>query len=212
MRVENNKAAKLIAFFEDLWRKGDPWSLDSSEFEHAKYVRQIELLGPRRFDRVLEIGCGAGAFTALLAHKSNHITAIDISPTAISLAKRRLADAPNIQLRQTNIMESHIESLGNFDLTVMSETIYYLGWLYSFFDVSWLSSEIFHATRSGGLLLMANTYGLFGDYLVSPWIIRTYRDLFVNAGFGLETEETFRGVKNGVELDVLISLFIKTPG
>jgi hypothetical protein len=56
---------------------------------------------------------------------------------------------------------------------------------------------------------MANTLGEFGDYLLSPWIIRTYRDLFVNVGYHVAAEEMWQGSKDSVELDVLITLFEK---
>jgi hypothetical protein len=49
------------------------------------------------------------------------------------------------------------------------------------------------------------------DKLLLPHIIRTYRDLFLNAGYQLDTEELFRGTKNGVDYDILMSLLIKTP-
>ena len=209
MPIECNTHMEMRTFFEDLWRKGDPWALETSGFERAKYARQMKLIAKKRFGRVLEIGCGAGVFTALLARHADHITAIDISPTAITIAKRRLAASTVVEFREANVMEDDVKNLGPWDLIVMSETIYYLGWIYPFFDVAWLASELFHSTRDGGLLLMANTYGEFGDHLVSPWIIRTYRDLFVNVGYHVGSEETFQGSKNGVKLDVLISLFQK---
>jgi hypothetical protein len=42
-----------------------------------------------------------------------------------------------------------------------------------------------------------------------PALIHTYRDLFLNVGYRIKTEETFRGTKNGVDIDVLITLFEK---
>ena len=209
MEKDFNRNDRMRMFFEDLWSKGDPWSLETSEFERAKYARQIGLLSDKRFERVLEIGCGAGVFTALLTRQADYILGLDISPKAISMAKRRLGASTIAEFREANVMEEELRDLGSWDLIVMSETICYLGWLYSFFDIAWLASEIFHSTRDRGLLLMANTLGEFGDHLLSPWIIRTYRDLFVNVGYSVASEEAFQGSKNGVKLDVLISLFQK---
>ena len=56
---------------------------------------------------------------------------------------------------------------------------------------------------------MANTQSGVKDYLTRPWLVRTYRDLFLNVGYRLEAEENFHGKKNGVDLEVLISLFAK---
>jgi hypothetical protein len=48
-----------------------------------------------------------------------------------------------------------------------------------------------------------------GDYLLLPSLVRTYRDLFVNVGFKIDCENIFRGTKNGVEFEALVSLFAK---
>ena len=45
-----------------------------------------------------------------------------------------------------------------------------------------------------------------GDALALPWIIRSYHDVFKNAGYETEREETFRGTKDGVPIQILISL------
>ena len=58
---------------------------------------------------------------------------------------------------------------------------------------------------------MANTCGGVEDYLLRPWIIRTYHDLFLNVGYQLDAEETFRGTKDGADIEVIISLFGKAP-
>ena len=76
-------------------------------------------------------------------------------------------------------------------------------------DVAWLAFELFTATRAGGQLLMANSYGGPQDYLLLPFLIRTYRDLFRNIGYQINSEETFAGSKNSVEIEVLITLFEK---
>jgi len=200
-------AQKAESFFEDLWKRGDPWKLETSEFEQAKYDREIAILPGRRYPRALEIGCGAGAFTRHLARVADGILALDISPTAIDRA--RASGINSVDFRVANIMDYNPRAEGPWDLVVMNETICYLGWLYSFFDVAWLAAELFAATRDEGQLLMANTCGGVEDYLLLPWIIRTYHDLFLNVGYRLKAKEIFRGVKNGVEIEVLISLFTK---
>jgi hypothetical protein len=114
-----------------------------------------------------------------------------------------------VDFRVANIMRFDIEGEGPWTLVVMNETIYYLGWLYSFFDVAWLAKRIFEATEEGGRFFMANTFGVAEDPLTLEHIIRTYRDLFLNAGFVVEREEVFRGRKNGVEIDVACALLGK---
>jgi hypothetical protein len=114
-----------------------------------------------------------------------------------------------VSFRVANIMEYDAQAEGPWDLVVMSETICYLGWLYSFFELGWLAAQLFEATAAGGRLIMANTCGGVDEYLMRPSLIRTYRDLFVNVGYGVEAEEIFQGTKNDVQIEVLITLFEK---
>lgn len=203
---------KAQSFFENIWKRGDFWDLEGSDFEQAKYGRQIAMLAGRHCERVLEIGCGAGVFTRRLAAVASQIVALDVSPSAIERAQAAGVEGCTVDFRVANIMDYHPQAEEPWDLVVLSETIYYLGWLYPFFDVGWLAFQLFEATRVGGGLLMANTCGgVEEDYLLRPWLIRTYRDLFLNVGYALEAEEVFRGTKDNVPLEVLISLFIKQP-
>ena len=201
------------AFFDDLWSRGDPWELTSSEFERRRYARLAELLRDRRYGRVLEIGCGAGAFTSMLASMADEVVALDISETAIEQAKRLhpagAHSGGRIDFRVANIMDFDMRAGGTWDLVVMTETIYYLGWLYSFFDVGWLVSELFQVTRPRGRVLLANTQGCADDMLMLPWLIRSYRDLFVNVGYTIERDEIFRGRKHDTEIEVMITLMTK---
>ncbi len=197
-------------FFDGLWNQGDYWKLETSAFEQARYARLMEILGDRRYSRTLEIGCGAGAFTRLLAGVSGHVVALDVSPAAIERARAQGAGG-NVEFRVANVMETAPEEEGAWDLIVMNETVYYIGWLYSFFDVSWLAHRLFTATAGGGRFLLANTFGDTAGYLLLPPVIHTYRDLCVNVGFLLEREEVFHGTKDDTPLDVLISLLQRPP-
>lgn len=201
--------AKAREFFDDLWSQDDPWALETSEFEARKYDRQIELLADRTYQKALEIGCGAGVFSRKLAEIADRLDAIDVSQRAIDRAQRLSGDVANIRYRTRNVMDMDLDADGPWDLIVMNETIYYLGWLYSFFDLGWLAKKIFDNTARGGRFLMANTRGGVDDYLLLPWIIETYGSLFVNVGFSSEREATFLGEKDGVALEVPMSLFRK---
>ena len=209
-----NLRQKAETFFENVWQRGDPWEFESSEFEQTKYARHLALLGSRRYTCALELGCGAGAFTCLLARQADHVVALDISPTAIARACTLGTSPATVDFRVANVMEYNLCAEGPWDLVVLSDTICYLGWLYSFFEVGWLASQIFTATRDGGYLLLSNTLGEIGkmdDILCLPWLIRTYQALFLNMGYRLEAEEIFRGTKHDATVNVLISLLAKAP-
>ena len=200
-------AAEATRFFESIWQQGDYWGFESSTFERQRFARLLSAIDDRRYGRVLEIGCGAGVFTRQVAAIADGIVALDVAPSAIATA--RSAGPEHIDYRVANVMEYDVRTDGPWDLVVMTETIYYLGWLYSFFDVAWLSREIFKSIKPGGRLLLANTYGEWKDHLVRPWIIRTYHHMFEDVGFTRDREEVFKGEKDNTEISVLISVYEK---
>lgn len=193
--------------FEGPWREGDPWELETSALDQESYARQLALIGDRSYGRVLEMGCAAGAFTRRLASLADRVLAVDVAPSAIERARRDLPS--NVEFRVADVMQLDPVGEGPWDLVVMGETIYYLGWLYTFFEVGWLADQLFEATRPGGRFLMANTYGSSSHALMHPSLIDTYRDLFMNVGYTLEARETFRSEKGGSEFETGIWLFEK---
>ena len=200
---------KMQSFFEGLWHGGDPWDLQTSEFEQQRCARLLEILSARRYEKALEVGCAAGVFTRLLTRIADRVVALDVSQNAIDRAKETWKGPELPEFRAANIIEYDARGEGPWDLVVMSDMVYFLGWLYPFFDIGWLAMELFAATRSGGQLLLANCYGGANDYLMRPALIHTYRDLFSNVGYRIKNEQTFAGVKNSVKIDVLITLFEK---
>jgi hypothetical protein len=115
------------------------------------------------------------------------------------------------RLPVANIMDYDLCAEGPWDLIVLSDTICYLGWLYSFFEIGWLASRS-SPPHDGGYLLLANTLGELDksdDILYQPWLIRTYQSLFLNR-LSPEAEEIFHGTKHAA-IDALISLLAKAP-
>jgi SAM-dependent methyltransferase len=59
-------------------------------WDHNAYYQRLLLSQlPRRCGRVLEVGCGAGAFAARLAGHAEHVDAVDQSAAMIEAARRR---------------------------------------------------------------------------------------------------------------------------
>jgi hypothetical protein len=48
-----------------------------------------------------------------------------------------------------------------------------------------------------------------GDWLLRPWIIRTYHHLFVNVGYAIETKHIVRRTKNGQDFEILMTLYTR---
>jgi predicted TPR repeat methyltransferase len=208
---QDERSQRARDHYDGVWSVGDTWQFESSEFEQRKYHRQIELISDRRYLRAMELGCGAGAFTRMLAPHTDRLLAIDVAPAAIERARGMASVPPNVEFVAQDIMKLDRHAGGPWDLIVMSETICCLGGLYTCFDVGWLASDLLAATAVGGRFLMVNTMNAQSiEYLLRPWLVYTYRDLFLHVGFELEHEETLKGEKHGLTYKSLLSLYQKT--
>ncbi len=111
--------------FEERYRADpDPWSYDDIAYEHAKYEATLEACGPGPFASALELGGSIGVFTELLAPRCGRLTTIDVSRTAASMARRRLAPFPAVEVICGTI-PGDVPSR-EYDLVVASEILYYL--------------------------------------------------------------------------------------
>ena len=113
--------------FEDHRHGGDggSWSYDDSPYEQATYAATLEACGPGPFVCALELGGSIGVFTEMLAPRCEALTTIDVSRTAAAMAKRRLADVPDVRMLRGPIPDTIPEEA--YDLVVASEILYHLG-------------------------------------------------------------------------------------
>src|SRR5262249_7747985 len=146
-------------------------SLGSGDWR-AVYERQFGLLDGRSYPRALELGCGAGGFTAPLAGLSGHLGAVGIAPPAVEHARARVGSGGRVEFRVADVMDCEVAREGPWDLIVMNDTIYYLGSVYTFVEIAWLAAEIFAGTSPGGRFLMANCSAAIEgeDEDMRPWI------------------------------------------
>ncbi len=75
--------------------------------------------------RILDLGCGTGTYSRLLAEMgARSVLGVDRELRNIELARHQQGDAPGVSFRQGDI--EHWRSWGSFDLIFMRGTIYYL--------------------------------------------------------------------------------------
>jgi 2-polyprenyl-3-methyl-5-hydroxy-6-metoxy-1,4-benzoquinol methylase len=75
--------------------------------------------------RALEIGCGTGTFTRLLAKQANHVTATDLSSEMIRVARDCSTGYPNIDYSVGDVLEMDLP-VSHFDCIVMIATLHHL--------------------------------------------------------------------------------------
>lgn len=113
--------------FEHKYRKhGDYFDYQTSQYEHTKYERTLELMRAWRTGKgaALEIGCSVGVFTAKIAREFDSVTAVDIASEALALAEKQVAGAG-----QVNYVQSDLVSLATdkrYDVIFCAEVLMYV--------------------------------------------------------------------------------------
>jgi ubiquinone/menaquinone biosynthesis C-methylase UbiE len=72
---------------------GEGW--DHNSHYHGFLLRQL----PPRCTEVLDVGCGSGAFSRLLAQRAERVLALDLSPRMIEIARERSRATPNVDFQ-----------------------------------------------------------------------------------------------------------------
>ena len=120
--MANNTGSK--EFFDEKYRADrDPWNFSSSSYELNRYDEIMRVLGNRTFNHGFEPGCSIGVLTERLAAQCGHLLAMDISPTAVAVARRRCERYPNVRIVEGAL--PYDLPRDTFDLVVFSEIGYY---------------------------------------------------------------------------------------
>ncbi len=87
-------------------------------------ARLLQELGLKRHERVLEVGAGSGYMAALLAHRAQHVTTLEIDPELARLATANLHGA---WIMNATVVEAdasrHVPQDGPFDVIVLSGSV-----------------------------------------------------------------------------------------
>lgn len=87
-------------------------------------ARILQELGVQRHERVLEIGAGSGYMAALLAHRAQHVTTLEIDPDLARFASANLkrAGVMNVDVIQAD-GSGPLPADGPFDVIVLSGSV-----------------------------------------------------------------------------------------
>jgi ubiquinone/menaquinone biosynthesis C-methylase UbiE len=88
---------------------------------HARLLNRI----PARCGRALEIGCGTGEFSRLLAARAESVLAIDLSPQMIRLARERSKLHPNVEFVNADVLTYQLPD-EHFDCVATLTTLHHL--------------------------------------------------------------------------------------
>lgn len=107
-------AAHMAAFWDARARENATYFVDNrQDYNHGDeqafwaqggvdLERLLEATGAQvaPSETVLDLGCGVGRLTRALAARAAHVHGLDVSAEMLALARRHLADLPNVSLHQ----------------------------------------------------------------------------------------------------------------
>ncbi len=88
---------------------------------HSYLINQL----PEGCRHILEIGCGTGKFSRLIAERAEKVLAIDLSPQMIRLARTRSKLYPNIDFIEGDVMTYQLPD-NQFDCIATLTTLHHL--------------------------------------------------------------------------------------
>jgi SAM-dependent methyltransferase len=118
---------RFVGEFEEMYRREAEEGYDSWHQEDVGGLLDkrlsLTILDGVPAKRVLDMGCGKGAFTSLLVRPGREVVGVDISPTAIEKARERVPEA-DFRVGTTDDVEA--VAPGPFDLVVAMEILSYV--------------------------------------------------------------------------------------
>lgn len=116
--------------FDQLYRAiPDPYgtTLPYYRCQRLKYERILAMLPEKRFQRVLDVGCGLGVMTRMLANRAEQVIGVDVAESALDQARVLSARHANICYEAGDVrhLDNALEK-ESFDLIVIADVLYYL--------------------------------------------------------------------------------------
>lgn len=105
---------------------------------------------PSRCADSLEVGCGTGALARLLAARSQHVLALDLSPEMVRIAQEQSAAYPHIDYVQADVMDYALLP-EHFDCIASVATLHHL-------PLRDVLARLKAALKPGGVLLVLDLY------------------------------------------------------
>jgi ubiquinone/menaquinone biosynthesis C-methylase UbiE len=125
--------------------------LSNEKWNHnAHYHRYLIGQIPQQCRQILEIGCGTGSFSRLLAQHAEKVLAIDLSPQMIRIAQERSRLHPNIEFVKGDVMAYQFPE-NQFDCIATLTTIHHL-------PMGTILKRIRKGLRPGGVFVCLDLY------------------------------------------------------
>jgi ubiquinone/menaquinone biosynthesis C-methylase UbiE len=157
---------KEIAFF-DRHAASEAYDVFTPESNTRLVDAFVRLSGARPGARVADLGCGSGAFTALLRDAGYRVVGVDISPKLIALGQRKY---PGLEFIEGDVEHLPFEA-GSMDAVLLS------GLVHHFPDPRRCAAEVFRVLHGGGRFMA------FDPNRMNPfmWLYRDHASPFYSS-------------------------------
>ena len=146
------------------YKKVEYWSKFANTFdEDQRYIvggaaQQAileRLSGERNLGELIELGCGAGFHTKVLAANASHVMATDLSDEMLAVARTQLKDLQNVTVAKADCEKTTFPD-GKFGSVFMANLVHVIE------NPSATLQEAYRVLKDGGLLLIIDftAYGM----------------------------------------------------
>jgi ubiquinone/menaquinone biosynthesis C-methylase UbiE len=130
--------------------------LSSESVHNDHYLNFLARHIPRDCANALEIGCGTGAFSRLMAARAERVLALDLSPNMIRLAETRSRSFPNIDFQCADARACELPA-ERFDCIASIATLHHL-------QMEEMLSKMKAALKPRGTLLILDLFESVGTF------------------------------------------------
>jgi trans-aconitate methyltransferase len=180
----------------------------------------VQLLNPREGEKILDLGCGTGHLTHLIASAGSRVIGIDNSPAMIERAR---AAYPDLDFRVMSAIDFHFDT--SFDAVFSNAVLHWVLEKGSAID------HIYHCLRPGGRLILEmggkgnvdnilvatrkilTRHGYYSNAAIQPWYfpsLAEYTTLLERRGFRIQfaahfdrptnLQDTENGIKDWIRM------------
>ena len=213
------------SYFDALYSDNpDPWQYKTRWYEKRKRDICLAILPQSQYNNAIELGCGNGVLSELLAQRCQALVSIDGNEHAVQLTKARLAGLPHAKVIQgvipndlLTLKEAVIDAypLSNdtptnklsFDLIIISEILYYLSANDIDTVIAWTQQNL----AIGGTLLCCHwRYAIKGFTMTGKTVHQRLQDAF-NLANNEKHEVAFNHQSQMVDSDFLLDIWQRSP-
>ena len=215
-------------YFDALYSDNtDPWEYQTRWYEKRKRDMCLAVLPQAQYGNAIELGCGNGVFSELLARRCQDLVSIDGNNNAVQLAKQRLAGLSHVKVIQGIIPSALLTleemllatySLSNgrlpnkltFDLIVISEILYYLSPKDVDTVIAWIKQNL---AIDGTLICCHWRYPIDGFDMTGETVHQRLHQAFNEAANEDEKgqQATFMHQSKLIDTDFLLDVWQRSP-